>query len=116
MNNNIPQQAMEKSMDALWMKMQVHLDNIANYETPEYKAKKVSFSEVLNSSTKSQDEVTLRIKVSEDETTSSRVDGNNVDMETEQLELWKAQAQYAAVAQKISGKYTNVRAVINAIR
>lgn len=119
---DVTQKAMEASMDAIWMKMRVHLSNIANYETPEYKAKKVEFNEILgtecarNSGNGSQGVAGLNVKVVEDDTTSSRLDGNNVDMETEQLELWKAQAQYAAVSQKISGKYRNISAVISQMR
>ncbi|MEG0879019.1 MAG: flagellar basal body rod protein FlgB, partial [Oscillospiraceae bacterium] len=94
-SRNVAQGAMESSMDALWMKLQVHLDNIANYETPGYKAKTVNFSEVLDSATKKDDDTShLRLNVVEDATTSTRLDGNNVDMEKEQLEMWKTQAQY----------------------
>lgn len=119
---DVPQRAMEASMDAIWMKMRVHMNNIANYETPEFKAQRVEFSEVLNAECnyKTQNNQSsvdgLRIKVTKDESTSSRLDGNNVDMETEQLELWKAQAQYAAVSQKISGKYRNISSVISQMR
>ena len=36
---------MEKSMDFLWTKQTVILDNIANAETPNYKPKVVNFEE-----------------------------------------------------------------------
>lgn len=38
---------MEKSMDFLWAKQAAILDNIANAETPNYKAKVVTFEENL---------------------------------------------------------------------
>ena len=38
---------MEKSMDFLWTKQTAILDNIANAETPNYKAKYVTFEEDL---------------------------------------------------------------------
>ncbi len=41
--NNIEFKAMQSSLDALWMKQRVISDNIANYETPGYKAKTVIF-------------------------------------------------------------------------
>lgn len=119
---DVSQKAMEASMDAIWMKMRVHMNNIANYETPEFKAQKVEFNEILgsecarNSGSGTKNVTGMSVKVVQDETTSSRLDGNNVDMETEQLELWKAQAQYAAVSQKISGKYRNISAVISQMR
>ncbi len=114
--NRLVNQAMESGMDALWMKMQAHTDNIANYSTPNYKAKKVDFHEVFESvSEKRSGKMVLRATVSADEDTEARIDGNNVNMEYEQLELWKAQAQYAALTQKINSDYTNVRTVINTL-
>lgn len=107
-------QAMESGMDAIWMKMRAHTDNIANYSTPGYKSKKVNFHEVYDSVSESQlGKMVLRATVSTDENTEARVDGNNVNMEYEQLELWKAQAQYAALTSKINSDYTNLRTVIN---
>lgn len=107
-------QAMNSGMDAIWMKMRAHTDNIANYSTPDYKAKKVDFHEVFESASESQPrKLVLRATVSTDENTEARVDGNNVNMEYEQLELWKAQAQYAALTSKINSDYTNLRTVIN---
>lgn len=119
-DSRVSQQSMEKSMDALWAEMRVHQDNIANYETPDYKAKKVEFSEVLdktqhNKQTGKQTGATLRMTVTSDTATDSRIDGNNVDMEAEQLLMWKAQAQYAALAQKVSGTYKNLSTVINTV-
>ncbi|MEG0178535.1 MAG: flagellar basal body rod protein FlgB [Oscillospiraceae bacterium] len=116
-DRRVSQQAMEKSMDALWAEMRVHQDNIANYETPDYKAKKVEFSEVLDKTQKKGNKTSakLRMTITSDTKTDSRVDGNNVDMEAEQLQMWKAQAQYAALTQKISGAYKNLSTVINTV-
>mgnify|MGYP000850258072 CR=1 FL=1 len=112
--DRLANQVMESGMDALWMKMRAHADNIANYSTPDYKAKKVDFHEVLESAAENRpDKMVLRATVSTDENTEARIDGNNVNMEYEQLELWKAQAQYAALTAKINGDYTNLRTVIN---
>ena len=38
---------MQRSMDFLWTKQTAILDNIANVETPNYKAKYVTFEETL---------------------------------------------------------------------
>lgn len=114
--NKLSNQAMESGMDALWMKMRAHTDNIANYSTPGYKAKKVSFHEVFEASAGNRREkMVLRAKITSDENTEARVDGNNVNMEYEQLELWKAQAQYAALTSKINSDYNNLRTVISTL-
>lgn len=109
-------QTMEGGMDVLWMKMRAHADNIANYSTPDYKAKKVDFHEIFESVSENKSgKMVLRATVSTDEDTEARIDGNNVNMEYEQLELWKAQAQYAALTQKINSDYSNLRTVINTL-
>ena len=112
--DSLANQTMESSLDAFWMKMRAHTDNIANYSTPDYKAQKVDFSEVFESVSENQSgKMVLRTTVTSDENTAARIDGNNVNMEYEQLELWKAQAQYAALTSKINSDYTNLRTVIN---
>lgn len=113
--NSIPNQAMEHSMDALWLKMRVIGDNITNSETPGYKAKQVSFGEVMKSvgGEAEKKRLVFETKITKDESTSARVDGNNVVMEKEQLELWRTQAQYTMLSQKITGTYANVRNIIN---
>ena len=113
--NTLPNQAIERGLDAVWLKMQVTSSNIANYETPNYKAKKVTFDQVLRSvSPENADQKSLayRMSVTEDKTTTARVNGNNVVMEKEQLDLWKEQVQYAALVQKVSGSYANIRNVV----
>lgn len=114
---SLSSKAMQSSMDALWLKMKIHTDNIANTSTPGYKAKKVTFGEVL---TRAEDggkgkQVTFRTQVTQDNSTTSRVDGNNVSAEKEQLELWRAQAQYSYLTQKISGEYNNLRTIIQQV-
>lgn len=114
--DRLANQTMESGMDALWMKMRAHTDNIANYSTPNYKAKKVDFHEIFESVSDNQSgKMVLRATVSSDENTEARIDGNNVNMESEQLELWKTQAQYAALTTKMNSDYINLRTVINAL-
>ena len=51
--------------------------------------------------------------VEEDAATQARPDGNNVQVEKEELELWKAYSQYSALTMRMSGKLTTLRYVIN---
>lgn len=114
--NSISNQALERGLDAVWLKLQVTSDNIANYETPGYKAKQVSFEQVMRSVSAgdpSTPAMAFRTTITTDKNTTSRVDGNNVVMEKEQLELWKEQVQYAALSQKVSGSYANIRNVVS---
>lgn len=104
---------LQGGMDALWMKQKVISDNIANYETPGYKAKSVNFEDVLRTTEEGKEQHLLRATVTTDTQTTARPDGNNVSMEKESLKLWRAYAQYNYMTQKISGQFKNMRYVIN---
>ena len=106
--------AMQSSLDALWLKQKVISQNIANYETPNYKAKKVTFDDVLrgaaNNNTGKYD---FKASVTTDLETESRPDGNNVNIEKESLELYQTYLQSAYLTKKISGQFSNIRYVLS---
>lgn len=104
--------AMESSLNALWMKQKIHQNNIANFDTPNYKAKELTFNEVLNKKT---GETSFVVDIKDDKETTARVDGNNVDMENENLQLYKTYVQYSYLTQKISGTFKNSRYVLNQV-
>ena len=107
---------MQKSMDMLWLKQRVISNNIANIETPGYKAKAVSFRNVLNHEyyKENPDKIeSLEPVVPTDTSSSIRIDGNNVDLDRESLELWKTYAQYSYLRERVSGQIKNMRYVIN---
>ncbi len=107
-------QALQKGLDAAWLKTKIISSNIANYDTPGYKAKNVDFAEVMSkySEAGKKTQASYRTVVYDDPSTSMRVDGNNVSMEKEQLELWKTYSQYAYMIDKISGEYNKLSYVI----
>ena len=114
--DNLGFQAMQSSLDALWLKQKLISHNLANVETPGFKAKEVSFQDALeNARNESSDSGPYRFQatVSSDETTSSRPDGNNVDLDKENLELFDTYLQAVAIYQKMSGQISDVRYVIN---
>lgn len=112
--NTLANQAVESGLDVTWLKMRAHADNISNYSTPDYKAKRIDFHEVFESVNDNMSgKLLMRATVSTDEETEARVDGNNVNMEYEQLEMWKAQAQYTALINKVNTDYSNIRSVIS---
>lgn len=106
---------MQASLDALWIKQKVVSNNIANIDTPNFKASKVSFQHVLNEKNKEGKATSLavQIRIDQDTTTSARVDGNNVDLEKEQLALWETYAHYSYLSQHISKTLNQMRYVIN---
>lgn len=110
----------EKALDATWYKQQVISNNIANVETPEFKAKTVDFSLVLeekckckyHTPKKEKDSVELKVTTTYETNTNQILDGNNVDMEKEQLALADAQYQYSALLDQLNNEYRMIRSAL----
>lgn len=107
-------QALRSALNQTWMEQQVHSHNIANVETPGFKAKKLEFQKVLRES-EDKGKAVLEYKpmITEDNQTEARPDGNNVQVESEELEMWKDYIQYSALTSRISGRFSTLRYVIN---
>jgi len=119
---------LEKSLDAAWTRNEVMSNNIANVDTPNYKRSTVSFEDELNKamdssvldlnttdkrhiSLKNND---LQIKVSQDQQSLQyRLDGNNVDIESEMADLAKNSIRYNTLVQKVSDEYNKLKYVIS---
>lgn len=104
-----------QALDALWLRQKTISHNLANSDTPGYKAKHVKFSGVLmdkmeaNRKISGKKELHLKTEVIVDESTNQRFDENNVDVEQQQLELAKAQIQYDTLIEKMTGQFTTLR-------
>lgn len=118
--------AMEKALSGTWQRAQIINHNIANEDTPGYKAKRVAFENVLQNEIQSQrnmrnlskrDAVSrlekLTPTVYADESTIGRADGNNVDINAEQIELARVQMQYQALTQRVMGYYSTLKYAIS---
>ncbi len=103
-------QILEAGVSAAWQQQQLHLQNISNVSTPGYKAKSLVFEQVLEGA---QPTGVYQANIVEDETTSTRVDGNNVDSDKESLELYKAYVQYNMLINKVSGELDKYSTVLN---
>ena len=117
----------EASLDSLWMKTQVIANNLANVDTPGFKASNVTLEQSLRNAevevpNKEGHAVSgggrrdggsgWQARVTTDDATSVRVDGNNVQLEKEQAELWKTYAQYSYLLDRVGGHYANINSVI----
>lgn len=107
---------MRASLKGLQVKQQVIAHNIANYETPDYKARTVTFEEVL-AGAQNEGSATGRARylahIATNNSTDIRLDGNNVDLDRENLELFDTYLQSAYLYQKIGGEFSNLRYVLN---
>ncbi|MGN1350240.1 MAG: flagellar basal body rod protein FlgB [Anaerovoracaceae bacterium] len=117
----------KKTLDNLWKSQRFSLENIANQDTPQYKSKYVTFEDELKTSLAryrtSGDRKLVRssaaaaiadsgIYVHESTAESTREDGNNVDLESEYLELARNQIQYQYAIRQISQEYSRLQKAI----
>ncbi len=111
---------LEKSMGFLWTKQAAVLDNIANAETPNYKAKVVTFEESLRDkleSAASSDRPKRAIRQVLEETDfavvepqeSTRMDDNGVNITEQSTELVRNSYQLQYVMNAISADMASLR-------
>ncbi|MER2088127.1 MAG: flagellar basal body rod protein FlgB [Sporosarcina sp.] len=116
---------LERGLDFSATKGKVIAQNIANIDTPNYKAKSVSFKEVLADAKENSLEAyrtDARHIAFRSHTTNPgvfnysnlryRQDGNGVDMDKEQANLAANQIYYNAVVDRLSGKFNSLQNVI----
>lgn len=104
-----------KALKASELRNEAISENIANVNTPGYKRKYVSFEAELSSAMqdgkfKVPDADKMVIKILEDDKTSYRIDGNNVDIDVEMAELAKNTIKYNALIQMSS--YNKIMTVL----
>lgn len=114
---------LNKGLDGLWLRQQVTMDNISNYSTPGYKSKFVDFENFLKSSLENFEEKTTseknnliqssKIVVDKNDNLTMRLDGNNVDIEKENLQLAQTQLQYMYTVSEINSYFSKLKSVIS---
>ena len=117
---------LKTAADASWLREEVLTNNIANVDTPNYKRQDVEFTTYLKSALEQAGTPasTLTQKVNEanlsgittrtyteNTTLSYRMDGNNVDLSTENAELAAEQINYNALIDSMNNEFTRMKAV-----
>ena len=116
---------LQKTADAAWIRNDVISNNIANATTPGYKRQDVAFEDELanalgRSRYKSMDDKVADLKINrlrprtytDSANFSYRVDGNNVDIETENVTLAANQLKYNGLIDCLEQKNKNLRMVM----
>ncbi len=116
---------LDKAADASWLRNEAISNNIANVSTPNYKRQDVAFESELEKALgrnryKSMDERVADIKTSEltavpytdSANYSYRLDGNNVDIENENVMLVENQLKYQGLLTSITQEFTNLQTVM----
>jgi flagellar basal-body rod protein FlgB len=122
-----------KALDAIETRQKIYSHNIANYNTPGYKRKDVSFEEELRKALGDSDEIKLKssnekhiknipsinevnYNIVEDNSRSAREDGNNVDIDIEMVKMMENTLQYNALTRLINYRLSDYKTVIGGIR
>ena len=118
---------LDKAADASWLRESAITNNIANVDTPNYKRQEIEFRTYLNSAIEqagkpratltqkinSVDTSTVTYRTYTDNTALSyRLDGNNVDLSTENVELAAEQINYNALIDSMNNEFSRFKAVI----
>ena len=118
---------LKTAADASWLREEVLTNNIANVDTPNYKRQDVEFTTYLKSALEQAGTPasTLTQKVNEanlsgittrtyteNTTLSYRMDGNNVDLSTENAELAAEQINYNSLIDSMNNEFTRMKAVL----
>ena len=114
-----------KAADASWIRNDLIANNIANYDTPGYKRQDVDFEDALKQAIQSADGTNMDTKVAnlrkgsldvspytDHGDYSYRLDQNNVDVDTEQVQLAENQIRYQALMDSINSECSNLKSAM----
>ena len=116
---------LNRAADAAWQRNEAISNNIANVDTPGYKRQDVAFETVLqqalgNNRYQSMDDKVANVDLSrlrgrayvDYANYSYRLDGNNVDIENENVMLAENQLKYQGLISSINQEFTNLQTVM----
>ena len=116
---------LDKAMDASWIRNDAISNNIANADTPGYKRQDVNFETQLAKALHSSRYTSMDAKVADLKLKrlepipyrdysglSYRIDGNNVDPDTEAVYLAKNQVVYQGLELSANQEFKNLQAVM----
>ena len=118
---------LKAAADASWTREEVLTNNIANVDTPNYKSQDVDFTTYLRSALSrtngGSSSLTNRVNnlnyndiairtYTDNSTLSYRLDGNNVDLSTENVELASEQINYNALIDSMNNEFSRFKTVL----
>lgn len=117
---------LDKAADASWKRETVLANNIANVDTPGYKRKDLDFEGVLKQELGRCKHTSLDTKIENlhmDHLNPSvytdlsnyfyRLDGNNVDIDNEEVEYASEQLRYEGITAGINNEFNRMKSVIS---
>lgn len=119
---------LDNTADVSWQRQTLIMNNIANATTPGYKRQDIEFESVLRKELINTHERSLEravnvldddgnhvegIEYTDYENYSYRLDGNNVDMDTENVELASEQIRYQTLTTSVNNEVGRFKSVIS---
>ncbi|WP_026421626.1 flagellar basal body rod protein FlgB [Actinokineospora inagensis] len=116
MFDDLTTKAVRASLDGLAMRQRVQANNIANIETPGFKAKRVDFETALSQAISSGDGASdVRATISTSPL-AARQDGNNVNIDEETLGSTETGLRYQLMLRAMDDRYGLVSTVLKGVR
>ena len=116
---------LDKAADAANLRNELLTNNIANVSTPNYKRKDLDFESVLQGELAGEKNLSKAVKkanqnletldaqvYTDNASLSYRLDGNNVDIDTEQVQLAENQIRYQALMDGINNEFSNLKSAM----
>jgi flagellar basal-body rod protein FlgB len=110
---------LSKSLDMYLVRQGITADNIANVETPGFKARTVEFEKMMQDAVDGEERgidtnvAGIMPNIVEDQGTGIGQDLNTVDMDKEMAEMTKNDVKYSAATQAVSKKFALLRYAIS---
>ena len=117
---------LDKAADASWKRETVLANNIANVNTPGYKRKDLDFEGVLKQELGRCKHTSLDTKIdnlhmdhlnpsvyTDLSNYSYRLDGNNIDIDVEEVEYASEQIRYQGITAGINNEFNRMKTVIS---
>ena len=120
--------ALDNTAGVSWQRQTLILNNMANDDTPGYKRQDIEFESVLRKELLGTRETSLEravnkldddghkvegIEYTDYKNYSYRLDGNNVDMDTENVELASETIRYQALMTSTTNEFNRFKSVIS---
>ena len=116
---------LNKAADASWKRENVLANNIANVNTPGYKRRDLNFESTLKEELGRCKHESLDEKINQTDLTklepsvytdltnySYRLDGSNVDIDSEEVEFASEQIRYQGITAALNNEFTRMKTVL----
>ncbi|MGB8452088.1 MAG: flagellar basal body rod protein FlgB [Anaerocolumna sp.] len=114
---------LDKAADASWTRNELITNNIANVDTPNYKRKDIEFQTYLANELEGNGSLDQKVAnadfnsleasiYTDDASLSYRLDGNNVDIDTESANQAENQIRYYTLLDSMTQEFSRIKSVL----